>query len=300
MWNKRQRWTTEGQAVVTATYTVNCSILLTDLPLLQRPRAARDAGFEAVEFWWPFTSATPSDDDVKAFTQAIQDAGVQLTGLNFAAGDMPAGDRGILSNPGLTQDFRSSVDIAIGIAETLGTRCFNALYGNRLEDSTPSIQDHVAASNLAYAATAAERIGATVLVEPVSGAPLYPLKTAADAIGVIERVQTEHGNQNLRLLADLYHMEVNGDDTSAAIREYGGRIGHVQIADAPGRGEPGTGTLALADQLQAIVDGGYDGYIGLEYKATRPDTFDWLPTAERGADGVNLETFRQQQEMRIS
>jgi len=285
---------------VNATYTVNCSILLTDIPLLERAQAARDAGFEAVEFWWPFASPTPSDADVTTFTRAITDAGVQLTGLNFAAGDMPAGDRGILSNPALTQDFRNNVEIAVGIAETLGTRCFNALYGNRDEESTPSIQDHVAANNLAYAAAAADRIGATVLVEPVSGAPRYPLKTAADAIRVIDRVHAEHGTTNLRWLADLYHLEVNGDDASAAIRDHGGRIGHVQIADAPGRGEPGTGSLALSDQLQEIVDGGYQGHIGLEYKATRADTFDWLPVAERAASGVNLQTLRQQQEMRIS
>ena len=89
--------------MVNATYTVNCSILLTDIPLLDRPRAAREAGFEAVEFWWPFASPTPPDAEVTAFTSAIQGAGVQLTGLNFAAGDMPAGDRGILSNPALQQ-----------------------------------------------------------------------------------------------------------------------------------------------------------------------------------------------------
>ena len=103
---------------MTATYTVNCSILLTDLPLLDRPGAARNAGFDAVEFWWPFDSPTPPDADVTVFIRAIQDAGVQLTGLNFAAGDMPAGDRGILSNPALTQAFRDNVEIAVGIAET--------------------------------------------------------------------------------------------------------------------------------------------------------------------------------------
>ena len=116
---------------MTATYTVNCSILLTELPLLDRPGAARNSGFEAVEFWWPFDTPTPPDADVTAFIRAIQDAGVQLTGLNFAAGDMPAGDRGILSNPALTQAFRDNVEIAVGIAESLGTRAFNALYGNR-------------------------------------------------------------------------------------------------------------------------------------------------------------------------
>src|SRR4029077_17628946 len=154
----------ERNAEMTATYTVHCSILLTDLPLLDRPGAARNAGFEAVEFWWPFDSPTPPDAEVTAFIRAIQDACVQLTGLNFAAGDMPAGDRGILSNPALTRAFRDNVDIAVGIAETLGTRAFNALYGNRDPASTPAAQDYVGAENLAYAARAAERIGATLLV----------------------------------------------------------------------------------------------------------------------------------------
>jgi hydroxypyruvate isomerase len=285
---------------VKATYTVNCSILLTDLPLLDRPRAAREAGFEAVEFWWPFATPTPSDAEVTAFIRAIQDAGVRLTGLNFAAGDMPAGDRGILSNPALITAFRDNVAVAVDIADTLGTRAFNALYGNRDTDFTPAAQDHVAADNLAYAAAAADRIGATVLVEPVSGAPDYPLKTAADAIRVIDRVYAQDATTNLRLLADLYHLQTNGDDTSAVIRDYGSRIGHVQIADAPGRGEPGTGELALADQFQELSDSGYTGYIGLEYKATRPDTFDWLPRDERSANAVNIETLRQQQETRIS
>ncbi|MET0453630.1 MAG: TIM barrel protein [Mycobacterium sp.] len=283
-----------------ATYTVNCSILLTDIPLLDRPRAARDAGFDAVEFWWPFASPSPADAEVSAFVHAIEDAGVQLTGLNFAAGDMPAGDRGILSNPSLTQEFRDSVAIAIGIAEILGTRSFNALYGNRDPNFAVSAQDHVAVDNLAHAARAADRIGATVLLEPVSGAPHYPLKTAADVIAVIDRVRTQHDTTNLRLLADLYHLAVNGDDTSAVIRDYGSRIGHVQIADAPGRGEPGSGELPLARQLQELSDRGYTGYLGLEYKATRPDTFDWIPRTERGGGGVNIETLRQQQEARIS
>lgn len=283
-----------------ATYTVNCSILLTDLPLLDRPRAARDAGFVAVEFWWPFATPTPSDTAVTAFIRAIQDAGVQLTGLNFAAGDMPAGDRGIVSNPALQNVFQDNVAVAIDIADTLGTRAFNALYGNRDEAFDPAAQDDVAAENLAFAAAAADRIGATVLVEPVSGAPHYPIKTAADAIRVIDRVQTADACANLRLLADLYHLEVNGDDASAVIRDHGSRVGHVQIADAPGRGEPGTGTLSLADQVGELVDGGYTGYLGLEYKATRPDTFDWLPLDERGAGAVNIETLRQQQESRIS
>jgi hydroxypyruvate isomerase len=285
--------------VVTATYTVNCSILFTELPLPERPRAARAAGFDAVEFWWPFDSPTPADADVDAFIGAIRDAGVQLTGLNFAAGDMPGGDRGILSDPAMSSAFRDNVDIAVGIAEKLGTGAFNALYGNRSDGLSPATQHDVAAENLAFAGRAAQRIEAIVLIEPVSGAPRYPLKTAADAIGVIDRVRAAHGTTNLRLLADLYHLAVNGDDVSAAIRDYSDQIGHVQIADAPGRGEPGTGNLPLGSYLEQLFAAGYRGHIGLEYKPTREDTFDWLPGGERGAHCLRAESLPRHTEMRI-
>lgn len=285
--------------MVTATYTVNCSILFTELPLLDRPRAARDAGFDAVEFWWPFQSPTPADAAVDAFIRAVRDAGVQLTGLNFAAGDMPAGDRGILSDPAMTAAFCDNVGIAVGIAEALGTRAFNALYGNRSNALAPATQDEVASQNLAIAGRAAQRIGAVVLVEPVSGAPRYPVKRAADAVRVIDRVRREHGATNLGMLADLYHLSVNGEDVSAAIREHAGQIDHVQIADAPGRGEPGTGELPLGSYVDQLFAVGYRGFIGLEYKPTRADTFDWLPRDERGAGELRVESLPRHTEMGI-
>ena len=198
-----------------------------------------------------------------------------------------------------TTAFRDSVDVAVGIAETLGTRAFNALYGNRADDLSAATQDDVATENLAFASRAAGRIGATVLIEPVSGAPRYPLRSAADAIRVIDRVHDEHGATNLRLLADFYHLYVNGDDVRAAIRDHGDQIGHVQIADAPGRGEPGTGEIPLDGYLAQLFAQGYEGYIGLEYKPTRPDTFDWLPRADRGSQGVNVKSPTSIAETRI-
>jgi hydroxypyruvate isomerase len=277
--------------VAAATYTVNCSILFTDLPVLDRPAAARAEGFEAVEFWWPFVEATPPDADVETFVRAIKDAGVQLSGLNFFAGYLAGGDRGVLSDPLQTSDFRNNVQVAIGIAEQLGTKAFNALYGNRIGGIAPAVQDDVAVKNLVYAADAAARIGATVLVEPVSGAPRYPLKTAIDAVRVINRVHDEAGTKNLRLLADLYHLYANDDDVARALVAHAGHIGHVQIADAPGRGEPGTGEIPLGDHLGILLAQGYCGYIGLEYKASRADTFDWLPRSERGDGGVNVASL---------
>ena len=257
------------------TYTVNCSILLTDLPLLERPAAAKAAGFDAVEFWWPFASSVPSDAEVTEFETAITDAGVQLTGLNFNAGDMPAGDRGLVSWTGRGSEFTDNIDVVAGIGERLGCRSFNALYGNRLDGSTAEEQDALALKNLVAAAEGVARIGGTVLLEPVSGADRYPITTAAQAMDVIGKVRAE-GPQNIKLLADFYHLAVNGDDVDAAIANYAKDFGHIQIADNPGRGAPGTGTLPLGEWITRSRDLGYDGYIGLEYKAETATAFKWL------------------------
>ena len=266
-------------------YEVNCSILFTELPLLERPLAAKEAGFDAVEFWWPFAVAVPADGEVEAFVRAVGDAGVRLVGLNFFAGDMPGGDRGLVSWPARSGEFRDNVEVTVGIGERLGCRAFNALYGNRVEGADPAAQDDLAVENLAFAGRAAARIGGTALVEPVSGAPRYPLRTAADAVGVIDRVAGETGVGNLGFLCDLYHLAVNGDDLDRVITSYGDRVAHVQIADAPGRHEPGTGTLDLDRHLGALTAAGYRGWVGLEYipSRTSADSFAWLPRERRGA-----------------
>ncbi|WP_309065418.1 hydroxypyruvate isomerase family protein [Microbacterium sp.] len=257
-------------------YTVNASILLTELPILERPAAAKAAGFDAVEFWWPFASAVPAQDEIDAFVAAIEQAGVQLTGLNFFAGDMPAGDRGLVSWVGREDEFRANVDVVVAIGERLDTKAFNALYGLRQEGVSEQEQDDLAVENLAIAGRAVARIGGVVLLEPVSGADAYPVKTAADALRIIERVRTEHGVDNIRLLADFYHLAVNGDDVPAVIEAHAAEFGHIQIADAPGRGEPGTGDLPLQAWIDRSRELGYDGRVGLEYKATGDAPFAWL------------------------
>lgn len=256
-------------------YTVNCSILLTELPLLERPAAAKAAGFDNVEFWWPFAESVPADKDVAAFERAITDAGVQLTGLNFNAGDMPAGDRGLVSWKGRCSEFKDNIDVVAGIGERLGCKAFNALYGNRMDGHSPEAQDELALKNLAAAAEGVARIGGTVLLEPVSGAPAYPLLTAVDALAVIGRVKAASGAQNIKLLADFYHLAVNGDDVEAVIENYAKDFGHIQIADNPGRGAPGTGTLPLGEWIARSRELGYAGCIGLEYKAPQDEAFAW-------------------------
>jgi hydroxypyruvate isomerase len=267
-------------------YDVNLSILFTELPLLERPQAAKQAGFDAVEFWWPWPVAVPSDAEVEDLVTAVTNADVQLVGLNFFAGDMAGGDRGLVSWPARSGEFKDNIEVTVALGERLGCRAFNALYGNRVEGSTAEEQDDLAVQNLGLAARAAQRIGGTVLVEPVSGAPRYPLLTAADALKVIDRASGE-GVDNLRLLFDIYHLAVNGDDVDAAVDTAAGRIGHVQIADAPGRNEPGTGTLDLDYYLGRIAGTGYDGWVGLEYKPSGKsvDSFGWLAPERRSATG---------------
>src|SRR5215207_2127715 len=205
---------------MTMTYSVNCSILLTELPLLERPAAAKAAGFDAVEFWWPFESSVPGDAEITKFESAISDAGVQLTGLNFNAGDMPGGDRGLVSWPDREKEFRDNIDVAAGLGERLGCRSFNALFGNRVDGVSPEEQDALGAENLARAAVAVAPFGGTVLLEAVSGAPRYPLLTATDAIRMIARVKEESGVENIRFLADFYHLHTNGDDVPAVIETH--------------------------------------------------------------------------------
>jgi hydroxypyruvate isomerase len=266
----------------TLRYAVNCSILFTELPLLERPAAARRAGFDAIELWWPFATAVPTDAEADALVRAVTDAGVALVGLNFFAGDMPGGDRGLMSWPGREREVRDNIAATLELGERLGCRAYNALYGNRIDGVAPQEQDELATANLTLAASsAATSGGSTVLVEAVSGAPRYPLLTAADSLHVIDRV----GADNLAVLADLYHLAVNGDDVDAVISEHVDRIAHVQVADSPGRGEPGSGHLELDRQLGDLQAAGYAGWVGLEYKPTgsTEDSFAFLDHARRSS-----------------
>ncbi|GAA2881687.1 TIM barrel protein [Streptomyces mexicanus] len=271
-------------------FNVNLSILFTELPLLERPAAAAAAGFTAVELWWPWIDTpTPEQSELDALKKAIEDAGVRLTGLNFYAGKLPGPDRGALSIPGEESErFRANIDVAVDFADSLGCKALNALYGNRVEGVDPAEQDALALENLVLAARAAHRIGAIVLIEALNKpeSPLCPLVSAPAAIGVVDKVNEATDLGNAKFLMDLYHLSMNGEDLPAVIERYTAKTGHVQIADNPGRGAPGTGSLPLEDLLDQLRKAGYDGWVGLEYKpGDQPsaESFAWLPREARAA-----------------
>lgn len=278
-------------AVTDQRFDVNLSILFTELPLLERPAAAAAAGFTAVELWWPWLETpTPPQAELDALKKALDDAGTRLVGLNFYAGQLPGPDRGALSVPGAESDrFRANVDVAADFAASVGCKALNALYGNRVEGVDPAVQDELALENLVLAARAADRVGAVLLVETLNRpeSPLYPLVTARAAIDVVDRVNAVTGLDNAKFLLDLYHLSMNGEDLHEAIDAFADKTGHVQIADNPGRGAPGSGDLDFTDLFGRLKKAGYDGWIGLEYKpGEQPsaDAFEWLPRPLRAAN----------------
>ncbi|MFH8366770.1 TIM barrel protein [Streptomyces sp. NPDC018031] len=265
-------------------FDVNLSILFTELPLLERPAAAAAAGFDAVELWWPWIdSPTPAQAELDALRSALTKAGTQLVGLNFYAGQLPGPDRGALSLPGEESDrFRANIDVAADFAGSVGCKALNALYGNRVEGVDPQVQDSLALENLVLAARAADRVGATLLIEALNApeSPRYPLVSAPAAIEVVDKVNAATGLGNAAFLLDLYHLSMNGENLPEVIDAYAAKTGHVQIADNPGRGAPGTGSLPLEQLLDQLSKAGYDGWVGLEYKpGDRPsaEAFGWLP-----------------------
>lgn len=268
-------------------FDVNLSMLWTDLPLTDRPRAAAVAGFEAVEMWWPFAGPTPPAREVDALVQALEDAGTRLVCLNFDGGDFARGERGLLSLPEVEARFRDAVDSGVALAGRLGCRTLNALYGNASPALDAARRDDIAAERLAMAAARASAIGATVVLEALNPRefPAYGLHTVEAAIALADRVRRDTG-ATIGCLFDLYNIQRGEGDLIARIEANALRIAHVQVADVPDRRRPGTGEIDYEHVLGALERVGYTGYVGLEYRPSEDpnDTFVWLPRERRAGD----------------
>jgi hydroxypyruvate isomerase len=253
----------------------NLSILFKEVPLLERFGRAAEAGFGAVEFWWP------SGEDLADVEAAIRDAGLSVALFNFFAGDMPAGDRGLLSDPDRAEGFRENVPVALDLARRLECPRLNALVGLEREGRREE-QLALAAENLAWAADQAAADGIEVMIEAVNtweNGP-YLVSTTRAAADLQDRVD----RPNVKLQWDAYHMQRMEGNLVATLREFADRITHIQVADSPGRGEPGTGEIHhpfLFEQIESI---GYEGWIGLEYNPTTSteESLRWLPADRRG------------------
>jgi hydroxypyruvate isomerase len=260
-------------------FSANVSILFKEVPFLERFGRAAEAGFSAVEFWWP------AGEDLDDVEKSIKDAGLSVALFNFDAGDMGAGDRGLAGDPGRRRQFRENVPVALDLARSLGCKKMNALVGHEVPSMARDEQLALARENVRFAAAKAEAAGVTVMVEAVNtfeNGP-YLLYTTGQAAGFVRDV----GRENVKVQHDIYHMQRMEGNLVANLREHIGLIGHVQIADSPGRGEPGTGEIHFPFVLDELERLGYDGHVGLEYNPTTgmtEESFGWLPKELRGED----------------
>jgi hydroxypyruvate isomerase len=261
-------------------FSANVSILFKEVPLLERFGRAAAAGFSVVEFWWP-----GHETELEAVERAVGDAGLDVALFNFDAGDMAAGDRGLVSDPERQHLFRENVPMALDLARALGCERMNVLVGHEILGLDREVQLALARENVRFAAEKAEVADVTVMVEAVNtleNGP-YLLYTTEQAVEFVEYVERE----NVWIQHDFYHMQRMEGNLVANLREHFDQIGHVQIADSPGRGEPGTGEIHYPYVLAALEDLGYDGYVGLEYNPTTETTEEslkWLPKELRGGD----------------
>ncbi len=249
----------------------NVGMLFAEVPLLERFACVAEAGFELVESWWPFGI------ELGAFERAVRDAGLGLVLMNLYGGDMPAGDRGVAGDLERSGEFRAHVPLGLELAASLGCRTLHAMVGTERPGQDPDEQLRLGAENVRWAADLAAAQGATLVVEPLNRWDNGPtlLQRVDDALAFIDAV----GRPNVRVQLDAYHVARTDGDAAAGARRVGARIGHVQVADHPGRGFPGSGDLDLAAFLLALDEVGYRGAIGLEHLV--PDGTEaalaWLP-----------------------
>ncbi len=246
----------------------NVSMLFTELPYPERFAAAAQAGFTIVESWWPFAVPDPSAAQIDAFVRTVESAGVSLGALNFYGGDMPAGERGVAAHPDRQDQLAASTRTIVTIAERTGCRLFNLLYGQFDDRWSPTEQTATAEAAIRSAAEAVAGVGGTVLIEPLTRGlnGRYPLHTADDVLAIIDGPLKDV--DNLSLLFDTFHLGSNGVDLVSTATALGAGIAHVQLADSPGRGEPGSGSLPIDATLDALKAAGYQGVAACEYKPT--------------------------------
>jgi hydroxypyruvate isomerase len=249
----------------------NLSLLWADLPWRERLARAAGAGFTAVELWWP-------GDDVAAMLPDLVAAhGLRVALLNFDAGDMPAGDRGLAADPARREQLRRNVPVALRVAAETGCTRLNLLAGLRSPVLSPDEQLRVLTDNARWVADEAARSGCQVMVEavnPVENGP-YLFTTTAAAARFVARVE----RPNVRLQYDAYHMQRTEGNLLTTLDEVWPLLGHVQIADSPGRHEPGTGEINYRVVLGHLAARGYAGFVGLEYRPSTgraEDSFGWI------------------------
>lgn len=239
-------------------FAANLTFLYGEHPFLDRFAAAHADGFEAVEYMFPYPFPK------ERLADALQRNTLRQVLHNLPAGDWEAGERGIACHPGREGEFQDGVERAIEYATALSCPQVNCLIGIPPQGADPDVVRRAVVGNLRFAAQALGQAGIRLLIEPVNGfdIPGFWLQHADQAVGVMDEV----GSDNLALQYDFYHQQRTDGELTATYRRLKGRIAHVQVADNPGRGEPGTGEIDYPFLFAALDRDGYAGWVGCEYR----------------------------------
>ncbi|MDX5373788.1 MAG: hydroxypyruvate isomerase [Pseudomonadaceae bacterium] len=253
-------------------FAANLSMLFTEVDFMERFAAAAEAGFGGVEYLFPYD--VPAEQ-IKAQLDANQ---LEQVLFNLPAGDWAAGERGIACDPRRVEEFRAGVDKAIAYAQVLGNRQINCLAGIRPQGHDCATIKQTFVDNLKYAAGKLEAAGIRLVMEMINtrDIPGFYLNTTKQALEIREAV----GSANLYLQYDIYHMQIMEGDLARTVESNLAVINHVQLADNPGRNEPGTGEINYRFLFEHLDRIGYQGWIGCEYKprTTTAAGLGWLKT----------------------
>ncbi|MBY0240718.1 MAG: hydroxypyruvate isomerase [Burkholderiaceae bacterium] len=238
-------------------FAANLSMLFTELPFLDRFAAAREAGFDAVEFLFPYAF------DPDQIAERLHRHQLQLVLHNMPCGDWNAGDRGMACDPRRNDEFRAGVQLAIDFATELEVPRLHCMAGKVPHGLAFERARETYIQNLQYAADQCRQHGIDVMIEPINSydMPGYFLHHSRQALDILDAC----ARPNLFLQYDIYHMQRMEGELANTIRAHLPRIGHMQLADTPGRHEPGTGEINYPFLFKLLDELGYAGWIGCEY-----------------------------------
>lgn len=251
-------------------FAANLTMLFTEVPFLERFALARKFGFEFVEYLFPYPF---SAGEIKSLLETHH---LKQQLFNLPAGDWAAGDRGIGASPNRIDEFRAGVAKALEYAKVIGVQRLNCLVGKRVAGFSDEAHWQTLVQNLRFAATELAKHQLELLVEPINhfDIPGFFVTRTEQALRLLD----ELGLPNVRIQFDVYHAQREEGELTTTLTKHLARIGHIQIADNPGRHQPGTGELNFPFLLRKLDELNYPGLVGLEYIPT-PDTagsFGWL------------------------
>ncbi|MDQ0319088.1 hydroxypyruvate isomerase [Pararhizobium capsulatum DSM 1112] len=267
-------------------FAANLTMLFNEVPFLDRFAAAAEAGFEGVEYLFPY------DFDAEALRAALDINGLTQVLHNLPAGNWASGERGIAILPDRIDEFRRGVASAVDYATALGCTQVNCLSGIAPVGVADAVLRNTFVANLKLAADELGKHGIRLLIEPINrfDIPGFYLNTVEQAASIIRDV----GSDNLFIQYDLYHQQRTEGELIGTFKTHQARIAHVQLADNPGRNEPGTGEIAYPLVFGALGALGYDGWIGCEYKprTTTAEGLGWFAEASRAPKSADIIKIR--------